>query len=173
MMRIAALLFLASAIGSGAATSLVLLIVWRVVGGVGVGMASVLVPAYIAEIAPAERRGRLGSLQQLAIVIGIFVALLSDFAIAEVAGGTREDLLGVEAWRWMLWAGVLPAWRALHRRRDPLVLLRLVAGARDEGARAGGDVAGKPEFGLRSSGGWARLGSNQRPLACEAGASRW
>jgi SP family sugar:H+ symporter-like MFS transporter len=103
MMRVAALLFLASAIGSGAASLLVLLIVWRVVGGVGVGMASVLVPAYIAEIAPADRRGRLGSLQQLAIVVGIFVALLSDFAIAQIAGGTRDDLLGAEAWRWMLW----------------------------------------------------------------------
>jgi SP family sugar:H+ symporter-like MFS transporter len=109
MMRVAALLFLVSAIGSGAASSLVLLIVWRVVGGIGVGMASVLVPAYIAEIAPADRRGRLGSLQQLAIVVGIFIALLSDFAIAQIAGGARDDLLGAEAWRWMLWAGAIPA----------------------------------------------------------------
>jgi MFS transporter, SP family, sugar:H+ symporter len=72
--------------------------VFRVIGGIGVGMASVIVPAYIAEIAPASIRGRLGSVQQLAIVLGIFVALLADYVLAKVAGGSERDLaLGLEA----------------------------------------------------------------------------
>jgi MFS transporter, SP family, sugar:H+ symporter len=74
-MRIAAALFFVSAIGSALAGGLWMLIAWRVVGGFAVGLASVLVPMYIAELAPAERRGRLGSLQQLAIVVGIFPPL--------------------------------------------------------------------------------------------------
>jgi MFS transporter, SP family, sugar:H+ symporter len=110
LMRVAAFLFFVSAVLSGFANSLLVLIVARVIGGFGVGLASVLVPTYIAEIAPADRRGRLGSMQQLAITVGIFVALLSDYAIAEIAGGAGEDFaLGAEAWRWMLWAGVIPA----------------------------------------------------------------
>ena len=60
---------------------------FRIVGGLGVGMASVIAPAYIAEISPARIRGRLGSLQQLAIVTGIFISLLVDFLFAD--GGRR------------------------------------------------------------------------------------
>jgi SP family sugar:H+ symporter-like MFS transporter len=109
-MRVAAVLFLVSAVGSGLAWSLTSLAVFRVIGGVAVGVASVIAPAYIAEIAPARIRGRLGSLQQLAIVSGIFLALLADFAIAAAAGGSEKDLaLGLEAWRWMFLAMVLPA----------------------------------------------------------------
>ena len=78
VMIVAAVLFLASAIGSGLAFGVWDLIVWRVVGGLGVGAASVIAPAYIAEVSPAHVRGRLGSLQQMAIVLGIFAALLSD-----------------------------------------------------------------------------------------------
>jgi SP family sugar:H+ symporter-like MFS transporter len=70
-MWVAAALFLISAVGSGLASSLVVLIVFRVIGGVAVGIASVIAPTYIAEIAPARIRGKLGSLQQLAIVSGI------------------------------------------------------------------------------------------------------
>ena len=78
------------------------LAVFRFIGGVAVGAASVIAPTYIAQIAPARIRGRLGSLQQLAIVLGIFLALLADWAIASAAGGSeREWLLGLEAWRWM------------------------------------------------------------------------
>ncbi len=98
--------------GPGLAIGPVDLIVWRVVGGVGVGAASVIAPAYIAEISPAAVRGRLGSLQQLAIVTGIFVALLSDAMLAAIAGGAAEDLwFGLEAWRWMFLAEVVPAAR--------------------------------------------------------------
>lgn len=110
VMVIAAVLFTASAIGSGLAIGPVDLIIWRVVGGFGVGAASVIAPAYIAEISPASVRGRLGSLQQLAIVTGIFVALLSDAMLAGIAGGAAEELwFGLEAWRWMFIAEVVPA----------------------------------------------------------------
>jgi SP family sugar:H+ symporter-like MFS transporter len=78
VMVLAAVLFSLSAIGSGLSFSPYDLTFWRIVGGLGVGAASVIAPAYIAEVAPAAIRGRLGSLQQLAIVSGIFVALLSD-----------------------------------------------------------------------------------------------
>ena len=106
----AAALFLISAVGSGVASSLVMLVVFRVIGGVAVGVASVIAPTYIAEIAPARIRGKLGSLQQLAIVTGIFLALLADYALATAAGGSEKDLwLGLEAWRWMFLAMAVPA----------------------------------------------------------------
>ena len=109
-MVLAAVLFLVSAIGSGLAFSPLDLIIWRVIGGLGVGAASVIAPAYIAEISPASIRGRMGSLQQLAIVTGIFVALLSDAFLARVAGGAGEDLwFGLAAWRWMFLTGAIPA----------------------------------------------------------------
>jgi SP family sugar:H+ symporter-like MFS transporter len=99
-----------SAVGSGFADSLVWLSLFRVVGGVAVGIASVIAPAYIAEIAPPQIRGQLGSLQQLAIVLGIFLALLGDYAIAAAAGGSRAPwYFGVAAWRWMFGAMTVPA----------------------------------------------------------------
>ena len=110
VMVIAAILFFISAIGSGLAFGVWDLIIWRVVGGLGVGAASVIAPAYIAEVAPARFRGRLGSLQQLAIVLGIFVALLSNALIANTAGGAAESFwFGVAAWRWMFMIEALPA----------------------------------------------------------------
>jgi sugar porter (SP) family MFS transporter len=110
VMKIAAVLFLISAIGTGLAGSLEMLIVFRIVGGVGVGMASVIAPAYIAEVSPPSIRGRLASLQQLAIVTGIFISLAVDFALAHAAGGSSKDLwLGMEAWRWMFLAMAVPA----------------------------------------------------------------
>ncbi len=110
VMRVAAVLFFVSAIGTGFAPSLWLLVVFRIVGGLGVGAASVIAPAYIAEIAPARIRGRLGSLQQLAIVTGIFVSLLIDYILAALAGSSHDVLwLGLEAWRWMFLAMMVPA----------------------------------------------------------------
>jgi SP family sugar:H+ symporter-like MFS transporter len=109
-MRLAAGLFVISAVGSGLAHSLSVLAVFRIAGGVAVGMASVIAPAYIAEISPAQVRGRLGSLQQLAIVSGIFLSLLVDYAIAASAGNSRTVWIGgLEAWRWMFIAMVVPA----------------------------------------------------------------
>jgi len=109
-MLVGALLFLISAIGTGLAFNVWDLIAWRLVGGLGIGIASVIAPAYIAEISPKNLRGRLGSLQQLAITIGIFAALLSDTVFANWAGGAGQELwLGQEAWRWMFLAGIVPA----------------------------------------------------------------
>ena len=109
-MRIAAVLFVVSAIGSGLSHALLVLASFRIVGGVAVGMASVIAPTYIAEISPANIRGRLGSLQQLAIVSGIFLSLLVDYAIAATAGSSQAVWIGgLEAWRWMFLAMVVPA----------------------------------------------------------------
>jgi sugar porter (SP) family MFS transporter len=109
-MIVGAVLFFASAIGCGFAFGVVDLIVWRLVGGLGIGIASVIAPAYIAEISPRQMRGRLASLQQLAITTGIFAALLSDALFANGAGGAGESFwFGLEAWRWMFLAGAVPA----------------------------------------------------------------
>jgi MFS transporter, SP family, sugar:H+ symporter len=109
-MQVAAVLLAASALGSGLVTGVWDLILWRVIGGMGVGVASVIAPTYIAEVSPAHMRGRLGSMQQLAIVLGIFAALLSDAWLAGTAGGASQQLwLGLEAWRWMFLVAVVPA----------------------------------------------------------------
>jgi len=110
-MLLAAVMFLLSAVGSALAPGLVDLVIWRVVGGVAVGFASVLAPAYIAEVSPAAMRGRTGSLQQLAIVLGIFISLLFNYLIV-LATSDQEptSLVGpMAAWRWMLMAEVVPA----------------------------------------------------------------
>ena len=110
VMQIAAVLFFISAIGCGLASNLALFVVFRIVGGVAVGIASVIAPAYIAEISPPHIRGRLGSLQQLAIVSGIFVSLLVDYLLASAAGGSSGMLwFGLEAWRWMFIMMFIPA----------------------------------------------------------------
>lgn len=110
VMMLGAFLFLVSSVGTGLATNVIDMIVWRAVSGIGIGVASVVAPAYIAEIAPRQLRGRLGSLQQLAITLGIFGALLSDTLLAHVAGGSSQQLwLGLEAWRWMFLVGVIPS----------------------------------------------------------------
>ena len=109
-MQVAAVLLVASALGSGLAMAPWDLILWRLVGGIGVGVASVIAPTYIAEVAPARIRGRLGSMQQLAIVLGIFSALSSDYWLAGMAGAASGPLwLGLAAWRWMFLVASVPA----------------------------------------------------------------
>ncbi|MFT4925913.1 MAG: SP family sugar:H+ symporter-like MFS transporter [Phenylobacterium sp.] len=110
IMIVTAIIFALSAFGSGIAGSSVEFIFYRLLGGLGIGAASVLAPAYIAEVAPAALRGRLATLQQLAIVLGLFVAFLSNYIIASDAGGAQATyLLGFEAWRWMFWVELVPA----------------------------------------------------------------
>lgn len=105
-----ALLFCVSALGSGAAPSASIFVIFRLLGGLAVGAASVLAPAYISEIAPAHLRGRLASLQQLAIVLGLVGAFLSNYAIAAAAGSAKAPFwLGEQAFRWMLWAEFVPS----------------------------------------------------------------
>ncbi len=110
-MLISAVMFTASGIGSGFPFSVWDFIFWRFVGGMGIGLASAITPAYIAEISPAHLRGRFGSLQQLAIVTGIFVAMISNYLLVKTAGGSAGMVLwfGAETWRWMFWAEVPPA----------------------------------------------------------------
>ncbi|MFP5020476.1 sugar porter family MFS transporter [Pseudonocardia phyllosphaerae] len=110
VMKIAAVLFFVSAVVTAITPNLEILVLGRIIGGLGVGVASVIAPAYIAETSPARIRGRLGSLQQLAIVVGIFLSLVIDWILAELAGGANEELwLGMAAWRWMFLAMAVPA----------------------------------------------------------------
>lgn len=110
VMIIASVLFTISAIGSGLPVGIWDFIFWRVLGGIAVGAASVIAPAYIAEVSPARLRGRMGSLQQLAIVVGIFLALLCDYFIAVSAGSAAAPFwFGIAAWRWMFWTEIPPA----------------------------------------------------------------
>ncbi|WP_327353166.1 sugar porter family MFS transporter [Streptomyces sp. NBC_01304] len=110
VMRIAAALFTISAVGSALPFALYDLAFWRVLGGVAIGMASVIGPAYIAEVAPPAYRGRLGSFQQAAIVIGIAVSQLVNWGILNAAGGNdRDKIMGLEAWQVMLGVMVVPA----------------------------------------------------------------
>ncbi|MFJ9341637.1 sugar porter family MFS transporter [Streptomyces sp. NPDC101733] len=109
-MQIAAVLFTASAIGSALPFALWDLAFWRVVGGFGIGMASVIGPAYIAEVSPPAYRGRLASFQQAAIVIGIAISQLVNWGILNLADGDqRGEIGGLEAWQWMLGVMVIPA----------------------------------------------------------------
>lgn len=104
-----AILFAIGAWGAGAATNNTFFVVARLIGGFAVGAASVIAPAYISEVAPSAYRGRLASLQQLAIVSGIFVALLANYIIAQKAGGSASGMLaGHQAWQWMFWAQIIP-----------------------------------------------------------------
>src|SRR6201994_2734772 len=110
VMKIAAAIFFLSSIGTGCAWDILALSLFRFLGGTAIGAASVIAPAYIAEVSPASYRGRLGSLQQLAIVTGIFVALLGDYALATAAGGAEKPLwFGLDAWRWMFIAATIPS----------------------------------------------------------------
>jgi len=111
VMLIAAALFLIAAIGQAFPFAVADLMFWRFLGGAGIGVASVMAPMYIAEIAPAEIRGRMGALQQFAIVIGIFATSLVNYLVLQAAGGNarNEWLLGLEAWQWMFLSMIVPA----------------------------------------------------------------
>jgi sugar porter (SP) family MFS transporter len=100
VLRVLALMFLVSAIGSGLAWSFSSFVAFRVIGGLAIGGVSVLSPLYIAEIAPAAYRGRLTVTFQLAIVVGILVAFFSDYLLLHT---------GENNWRWMFVTGALPA----------------------------------------------------------------
>ena len=110
VMQLAAVLFVISAIGSAVPFAIWDLAIWRVIGGIAIGIASVIAPGYIAEVAPAKYRGRLTSLQQLAIVLGIAISQLVNYGLAQAAGGSASNALGpVQAWQWMLAAAAVPA----------------------------------------------------------------
>jgi sugar porter (SP) family MFS transporter len=114
-LMIAAVIFVVAAIGTGAANHFIPFVLFRLLGGLGIGLASAVSPMYIAEISPAHLRGRLVSVNQLTIVIGILAAQLVNFLIADKvpSGATDEFILhswnGQTGWRWMFWAVAAPA----------------------------------------------------------------
>ncbi len=110
VMMIAAILFLVSALASGAAGSALTLAAARFFAGAAVGAASVLSPAYISEVTPAAIRGRLASVQQVMIIGGLTGAFLANYYLAEAAGSSLGMLwLSYPAWRWMFWVQAVPA----------------------------------------------------------------
>lgn len=112
---ISAILFSASAWGTAVATHFDWFVFYRIVGGVGIGLASALSPMYIAEVSPAEKRGKFVAINQLTIVIGVLAAQLVNLMIAEpvASSATMQDIVqswnGQVGWRWMFGAELIPA----------------------------------------------------------------
>ena len=115
LLIVAAVIFLASAIGTGAFNNFSLFIVARLVGGIAIGIASALSPMYIAEVAPAHVRGKLVTLNQMTIVFGILGAQIVNMLLAEPIpeGMTDAEMMASwnvqMGWRWMFWAEAIPA----------------------------------------------------------------
>lgn len=112
MLIIASFLFVASAIGTGAVDSFTWFVIYRIIGGFGIGIASNVSPVYIAEVSPAAVRGKFVSLNQLTIVLGILMAQLANWQIGRYFSSGTESLSAESiewAWRWMFWAELVPA----------------------------------------------------------------
>jgi len=111
----AALLFAFSALGTGFSNNFTVFMLYRILGGLGVGMASVVSPIYIAEVSPRHIRGKMVAINQLNIVLGILAAQITNYLIAqEVPVHVTDEFIlnswnGQMAWRWMFWAETLPA----------------------------------------------------------------
>jgi SP family sugar:H+ symporter-like MFS transporter len=109
-MMLAAALFLVGALVQGFAGAQLIFVIARICGGMAVGAASVLSPAYISEVAPAEIRGRLTTVQQIMIITGLTAAFVVNYFLAKTAGvSTQRFWMGLEAWRWMFLMQALPA----------------------------------------------------------------
>lgn len=110
VMMLAAILFLIGAIIQGFAHEQLIFVIARFMGGMAVGAASVLSPAYISEVAPANIRGRMTTIQQIMIITGLTAAFVVNYALAHSAGKSTEIFWGgYEAWRWMYWMQAVPA----------------------------------------------------------------
>ena len=153
LLMVAAVLFTVSAIATGLFNDFWLFCIARLVGGVGIGLASAISPMYIAEVSPSDVRGRLVSLNQMTIVLGILAAQVANWAIARPDVGGQIDPWNIEmGWRWMFWAETVPAaaflvlsffipesprWTALNDR---------VAQARSVLSRVGGEAYAESEL---------------------------
>lgn len=115
MLTLAALVFAVSSLGTGLAAHFTAFVIWRMLGGFAIGLASGISPMYISEISPAHLRGRLVSLNQLAIVVGILLAQVMNWLIARPvpAGATAHEILmswnGQWGWRWMFAVTAIPS----------------------------------------------------------------
>lgn len=115
LLLLSAALFIAASIGTGASLSFSAFVIYRIIGGIGIGLASNLSPMYIAEITPGNVRGRFVSINQLTIVIGILAAQIINWRIAQPVpdSATSADILnswnGQTGWRWMFYACAVPA----------------------------------------------------------------
>lgn len=156
MFIVAATLFIAAAIGTGATSGFGWFILYRILGGFAIGIASNLSPMYIAEISPAHIRGRLVSLNQMTIVLGILAAQIVNWLLAEPVAADasveaiRESWNGQMGWRWMFWAGSVPAiaffifafvipesprWLATQNRREASVAIMSKIFGKEEAER--------------------------------------
>ena len=110
LLTTAAVLFTVSAIGTGLFNDFTLFNIARFVGGMGIGVASALAPMYIAEVSPAAIRGRMVSLNQMTIVLGILGAQIVNMLLAKDTSIAETQAWNVEwGWRWMFWAETVPA----------------------------------------------------------------
>jgi len=147
MLLISAFIFGISAIGSGLANDLTEFFIYRLIGGLGVGMASLLSPMYIAEVSPAHLRGRFVSINQFAIVLGILAAYFVNYLLVNT---------GTQNWRWMFMAEAVPSLvfffgmffvpespRWLVKKKDPLSAERILnrIGGPSFASRAIGDIS--------------------------------
>lgn len=161
LLLISAVLFTASALATGLADDFTLFNVARFAGGIGIGVASALSPMYIAEISPSDIRGRLVSLNQMTIVLGILGAQIVNWQLAEPVPETygAADILaswnGQTGWRWMFWAETLPAalflllaffipesprWQIFHGLEDRAMTTLTGIGGRDYALREAGNI---------------------------------
>lgn len=110
LLMLSAVLFTVSAVATGLFNDFILFNIARFIGGIGIGVASALSPMYIAEVSPAEIRGRMVSLNQMTIVLGILSAQLVNMLLARDTAVVESQAWNVEwGWRWMFWAETLPA----------------------------------------------------------------
>ena len=115
LLILAALLFAVTSLGNALANNFTIFIAWRILGGVGIGLASGLSPMYISEVAPAQMRGKLVSINQLTIVVGIlFAQYLNWFIVRDLPQGATDEFIktswfGQSAWRWMFGLTAVPS----------------------------------------------------------------
>ena len=166
LLLVSAVIFLVSAVMTGAFNTFGAFLVARFFGGIGIGIASGLSPMYIAEVAPSEIRGKLVSLNQMTIVLGILAAQIVNWLIAEPipADFSSADIAaswnGQMAWRWMFWAAAFPAaaflllaffipesprWQAMGSEKRKVNSEKLAA-ARQTLARIGGEAYAEREL---------------------------
>jgi len=112
LMKLAALIFILSAVGTGAVNQVEWFITFRVMGGIAIGIASTLSPMYIAEISPSEVRGKYVAINQFTIAFGILAAQVVNWLIADQVSAGEDIALswnGLWGWRWMFWVVIIPA----------------------------------------------------------------